>query len=122
MTSSQKINFPVIFAVLTLILFASVLHHVQTRDFAMMDSVSVERTIECNERHDQEKNIDDQEAQEVTEVIDEEKGPEIFKPKIVYYNRVGKCGSRSLLSAISKTSEGVRIERSFGLHNSGHPI
>ena len=28
----------------------------------------------------------------------------VFKPKVVYYNRVGKCGSRSLLSVIKESS------------------
>ena len=30
---------------------------------------------------------------------------EEFKPLIIYYNRVGKCGSRSLLSVISGISK-----------------
>ena len=104
MVSSQKINFRLIFAILALILFGSVFHHVQRRDLVTVDSISVERAMDCSSDNDGQQ-----------KVIDEEKDPELFKPKIIYYNRVGKCGSRSLLSAISKTSKGVHVQRSVGL-------
>ena len=40
-----------------------------------------------------------------TEILEEPINHEEFKPLIIYYNRVGKCGSRSLLSVTNGISK-----------------
>ena len=92
MLSSQKINFSTFFAAFTVILVV-VFYYVQRKDLAQWGSLLAE-----------ERNLT---MQEVILLQEEIKAPEIFKPKIVYYNRVGKCGSRSLLSVISKSAGGT---------------
>ena len=93
MTPNQKINFPIVIITFIVILCVS-FHYVQRNDMAQVASISVQRPLtDCNK------------AEKL--VHEEEKAAELFKPKIVFYNRVGKCGSRSLLSAISKSSKDV---------------
>ena len=119
MTPNQKINFPIVIITFIVILCVS-FHYVQRNDMAQVASISVQRPLtDCNK------------AEKL--VHEEEKAAELFKPKIVYYNRVGKCGSRSLLSAISKSSKDVRIDKSLCCYKKvfcegkinlsfGHPI